>query len=64
MLVLGSRECGELAVAGGLADEARSLEGREWVGFFVDGLYTSRIVHMGNRGYFRSRNVQLLLPYS
>ena len=33
--VLVSRECGELAVAGGLVDEARSLEGREWVGFFV-----------------------------
>ena len=34
--VLGSRECGELAVAGGLADEVRSLEGREWAGFFVE----------------------------
>ena len=34
--VLGSRECGELAMAGGLADEARSLEGREWAGFFVE----------------------------
>ena len=34
--VLGLRECGELAVAAGLADEARSLEGREWAGFFVE----------------------------
>ena len=34
--VLSSRECGELAVAGGLADETRSLEGREWAGFFVE----------------------------
>ncbi|MFP6902981.1 MAG: glycosyltransferase family 9 protein [Verrucomicrobiia bacterium] len=34
--VLGSRECGELAVAGGLADEARVLDAREWVGFFVE----------------------------
>ena len=33
--VLGSRECGEVAVAGGLAVEARVLEGREWTGFFV-----------------------------
>ncbi len=36
LAVLGSRECGELAVAGGLADEARCLEGREWAGFFVE----------------------------
>ena len=34
--VLGSRECGELAVVGGLVDEVRSLEGREWTGFFVE----------------------------
>jgi heptosyltransferase III len=36
LAVLGLRECGELAVAGGLADEARPLEGREWAGFFVE----------------------------
>ncbi|MBC8326922.1 MAG: glycosyltransferase family 9 protein [Verrucomicrobia subdivision 3 bacterium] len=34
--VLGARECGELAVTGGLADESRSLEAREWAGFFVE----------------------------
>lgn len=34
--VLGARECGELAVAGGLADEARVLDSREWTGFFVE----------------------------
>ena len=34
--VLGARECGEMAVAGGLADEARPLEAREWAGFFVE----------------------------
>jgi hypothetical protein len=36
LAVLASRECGELAVAGGLADEARPLEGREWAGLFVE----------------------------
>lgn len=36
LALLAGRECGELAVAGGLADESRALEGREWAEFFVE----------------------------